>query len=802
MKIPQRKLLSAAITLALAAGSAHAVLERVGPIGNATTQGGYPVWYQDTTGIAMEFCDPHPAELADGWCLLMPSDANAPENLAAGNFFDEHFYFAADAALTPVTGGTANLVLAVEGAFSADVVPGGQITFSRIRFRLTDVPMTGKYRFIHPYGEDTQDGVAGERIFFTDDIGIGSPGDFTGATQSRLGPFLLPADAPGGPELPAVAGPVTGKKYIADPARSGPVTGSTLPDFIDSTGAQRNHNIFRIEGPAGSNIGGVGVDWLETTNFTLMGRVFGGAIAGKVDVNRASYGSKNGVVKLDVFATAFQTAQTRLPAAPKPLAVVPQLTFFNAACSGTVDAAARTIHPPYGVPVPMAGDPVPVETQIFATGSKYWGQVQAASVPDYVCVKDLTARDVNGNLAPTFFLRKVTDLVTVTRAEYDVDTGALDVTATSSDDMIGPGKLTVLVGTQSFSLASPTPILPGTPTALIAVRSENGDRSSSTQFPLSSVASSAAGSDSPVALNDLLPPFGEGSSAMFNVLANDTRATGGLVTITAQPRLGRAVVNVDGTISFTPTDSNVNGADALTYTVTVAGKLSNTAVASFTINPVNDAPVGVNDSAVTTAGQATVINVLANDTDVDGPADIVAAVQVSAPVLLPVGAITPAGTSAVYDPASRKVNFLAPSAGTYTFTYKPQDIAGAVADIPATVTVQVIAAESLQTVKAQFIPNQSVGGGITTKWVAQGSTNVIGAQSIEAYLVVNGVENPLKVGSSPVAADGSWQIQAIGGNVPIAIKGQQNFLRAKSVVVNPDGSKTIRAVAPLFAVKI
>ena len=72
---------------------------------------------------------------------------------------------------------------------------------------------------------------------------------------------------------------------------------------------------------------------------------------------------------------------------------------------------------------------------------------------------------------------------------------------------------------------------------------------------------------------------------MFNVLANDTRATGGLVTITAQPRLGRAMVNVDGTISFTPTDSNVNGADALTYTVTVAGKLSNTAVASFTINP-------------------------------------------------------------------------------------------------------------------------------------------------------------------------------------------------------------------------
>jgi hypothetical protein len=802
MKIPQRKLLSAAIILALAAGSAHAMLERVGPIGNATTQGGYPAWYQDTTGIAVEFCDPHPEELANGWCLLLPGDVNAPENLAASNFFDEHFYFAAGSALTPATGGTAGLVLAVEGAFSADVVPGGQITFSRIRFRMTSVPMTGKYRFIHPYGENTEDGVAGERIFFTDDIGIGAPGDFTGATQSRLGPFLLPADAAGGPELPAVAGPVAGKKYIADPARNGPVTGSTLPDFIDSTGTPRNHNIFRIEGPAGSNIGGVGIDWLESTDFTLMGRVFDGAVAGKVDVDRASYSGKSGVIKLDVFATAFETAPTRLPATPKPLAVVPQLTFFNAACSGTVDAAARTIHPPYGVPVPMMGDPVPVETQIFATGSKYWGQVQVANVPDYVCVKDLTARDVNGNLTPAFFLRKVTDLVTVTRAEYDVDTGALDVKATSSDDMIGPDKLTVLVGTQAFSLASVPPILPGTATALIAVRSENGERSSSTQFPVSTVTSASSGSHTPVALNDLLPAFNEGSSATFDVLANDKHASGGMVTITAQPRLGAAVVNADGTILFAPTNSDVNGADALTYTVTVDGKISNTAVANFTINPVNDNPVGVNDSANVTAGLMIAINVLANDTDVDGPADIVAAAQVSAPRILPVGAITPAGTSAVYDPATRKVNFLAPSAGTYTFTYKPQDIAGAVADIPATVTVQVIAVEALQTVKAQFLPSQNVGGTTTTKWIAQGSTNVIGSQIIDAYLVVNGVENPLKVGTSPVAADGSWQIQAIGGNVPIAIKGQQNFLRAKSVVVNPDGSKTIRAIAPLLAVKI
>jgi hypothetical protein len=34
---------------------------------------------------------------------------------------------------------------------------------------------------------------------------------------------------------------------VADPARVGPVTGSLLPNFTDSTGASRNHNTFRVE---------------------------------------------------------------------------------------------------------------------------------------------------------------------------------------------------------------------------------------------------------------------------------------------------------------------------------------------------------------------------------------------------------------------------------------------------------------------------------------------------------------------------------------------------------------------------
>src|SRR4029077_15194325 len=111
----------------------------------------------------------------------------------------------------------------------------------------TPVPATGTYRFIHPYGEEVIDGVAGDRIFFSDDIGV-ARGDFSGALSSRMGPWLLPSATPGGAGMPALtaanptpdtdpvhfggvftptAYPGTGAAYIADPARIGPVTGSS-----------------------------------------------------------------------------------------------------------------------------------------------------------------------------------------------------------------------------------------------------------------------------------------------------------------------------------------------------------------------------------------------------------------------------------------------------------------------------------------------------------------------------------------------------------------------------------------------
>src|SRR4051812_2555759 len=271
---PFRNLAALILAGTLAVAPLQAELARVGPNNPDPRVGSFPAWYQDKTGLALEFCDPlNSSEVDGGWCLLLAGDVTIPEVFPT-NFFDEHFYFDSTASLTPVSGGKALLVLALEAAFvSGPVVAGDQMAFSRIRVKLTDVPVTGTYRFIHPYGEESVFAEAGapRGIFFTDDVGL-SALEFNGALNSRLGPFLAASATPGGAEMPPLTAlnqapdtdpahfggafaptpyPGTGKAYLADPARVGPVTGSALADFVDSTGATRNHNIFRIEGPAG-----------------------------------------------------------------------------------------------------------------------------------------------------------------------------------------------------------------------------------------------------------------------------------------------------------------------------------------------------------------------------------------------------------------------------------------------------------------------------------------------------------------------------------------------------------------------
>src|SRR3954463_2497288 len=98
---------SAAVLMLGVAFPARAELDRVGPTSADPRVGGFPAWYQDKTGIAIEFCAPiNQAEVDGGYCNVVTGDVIPPEVFPT-NFFDEHFYFAAGADLAPANGGRA-----------------------------------------------------------------------------------------------------------------------------------------------------------------------------------------------------------------------------------------------------------------------------------------------------------------------------------------------------------------------------------------------------------------------------------------------------------------------------------------------------------------------------------------------------------------------------------------------------------------------------------------------------------------------------------------------------------------------
>ncbi len=744
------KLSAASIAVALVSTcfSSFAALERTGPVSADPAVGKFPAWYQDKKGITLEFCAPNAAELADGSCLVTapaapgaPGVLSVPESLP-DNFFDEHFYYAAGATLAPNGTGKAILTLAEEAAFaSGAAVDGQQIVFSRIRVLLNPIPTTGSYTFIHPYGRITLDGQAGGKIFFTDDVGATCTGDFTCSLKSELGPFLIPSNTAGGAELPPFA--ANGKLYLADPARIGPVTGG-LP----------GQNKFRIEGPVGSNLGGPGVDFIETTDFTLMGRLFTGVLPGRVTVDRASYTNNGATTNLDVFATAVPTTASRLPgsAAAPAGGIEPALSFYDRTCGGVVNPLDPTgpLLPPYTAPV--GG----VLTAMRAASELRWGQTHPAAIPAEVCVVDSNARDANGNVISVYSPAAVKDEVTVTQALFNPDARSLAVQASSSDSVTPTLTLRL-----HYGAPIPRDLSGGTVTVADLLVPPPGVEVQSTQggitkYEVTTGYASAAPTDFPVALNDSFPLSPDlflmnGGSHVLDVLANDSAAPAGstvTVNLTSQPAKGSAALNANGTVTYTP-NANTSGADAFTYTITTsAGGLnftSNAAVVAINIMEVDVAPVAANDSFNAIANTATSLNVLGNDTDVNGAANI----NVPVNVTLAQGSPVPT-TLAV---CGKLICFQGP-AGTYTFTYQASDLAingtGPLTSNPATVTVAVAAAESLAFTRVEYVRSKG-------RLRAEGTLTPAAGQQVRLDFVDPTTGQAVQLaGTTTVAGTGLW----------------------------------------------
>ncbi len=105
---------------------------------------------------------------------------------------------------------------------------------------------------------------------------------------------------------------------------------------------------------------------------------------------------------------------------------------------------------------------------------------------------------------------------------------------------------------------------------------------------------------------------------LIRVLANDADPDGDALEITAVSRPGNGSTTVVGDgIRYTP-DLNWYGTDDFTYTVSDPGGFTGTAEVTVVVTPVNDPPEARDDEAETFEDQPVRVEVLANDTDVDG----------------------------------------------------------------------------------------------------------------------------------------------------------------------------------------
>jgi len=644
--------------------------------------------------------------------------------------------------------------------------------------------VSGNYKVYTPFGDFNFPGlVAGDRFFFTTDIGITCGTQFDCALNSAIGPFLLPSATSGGAEVPPIPDllkgsgvdpwydavptatpyPGTGKKYIADPARQGPVTGSPLPPFVGNGGLTYDHNRFRIEGPGGLVV-------VDEPNFFLAGRVMTGQIPGRVKVNRASYGQTATTKKLDVFATASPTAQGRLPGGTVLPSTSPDLGFYPAPCA-TDPVTGAVTGPPTGTGL--------VYFQMFKDrySNNWWGQTAPSVIPPQVCVQDHNARDALGNLVPAYFMGDVTDEVDVTVANWNPAAagGTLTVAATSSDKVNQP-TLTVSGFGPLTAGQLVVPDLQAPPAKLSVVSSRGGVDTLEVRTGVGTPVSPTT----PVANADSATTLEDTPASSINVLGNDTLngvlivpADSPTVAISAQGRLGIATRNADNTITYTPT-LNLNGTDIVGYTVTtVTGGVSYTSTEGYLtiiITPVNDAPTAVNDTAGAPNNKPVTINVLANDTDPDGAADLAAAVIQSLPapgatITCNGGVAAAVGTAC----AGGLITFTPTTVGTFSFTYRAQDRAGALSANTANVSMTVNAVEAIVVTKSIFTSK-------TWRWTVAGTDSVTAGQTLTikydittppTYKVggvctaLTAANNPV-IGTATVDALGNWTYDVLG----------------------------------------
>jgi ELWxxDGT repeat protein/VCBS repeat-containing protein len=263
----------------------------------------------------------------------------------------------------------------------------------------------------------------------------------------------------------------------------------------------------------------------------------------------------------------------------------------------------------------------------------------------------------------------------VLRNDTDIDSPSL-----SASVVTNPLNGTVSLNADGSFTYRPTGSFTGTDS--FTYRASDGSLTSN----LATVTISVATNNLPIANPDTFTTLEDTPLTTGNVLSNDTDPdnntplTASLVT---QAIRGSVNLNQNGTFTYTP-NTNLNGVDSFTYrAIDRLGGTSSLATVTFSVTPVNDAPIANNDGIYTVSAGGTLsvaiaTGVLSNDTDVDIPSQTLTATTVLGPSN---GTVTlNADGSFTYRPTGS-------FAGIDSFTYRVSD--GSLTSNLATVTVSV-----------------------------------------------------------------------------------------------------------------
>ncbi|MFM9383824.1 Ig-like domain-containing protein [Pseudomonas sp. UV AK001] len=739
-KWPRFALNALGLTISLT-GSAFAQLAAVDPGPYTFATGKFPMWYQDNNLLSMELCQSRaassrvPAATPPAYmCTLLPEPGIFDDTLPMvfpDNWPPEAFWFLAETNI-PNNGagfGMDAYVAGIEAAFaSGNPVDGDQQSFARIRIRV-NVPVAGTYTITHPYGVETVTVTTPGRraINITKDVGIGAPGNFSGALNGAIGPFLRSINGPY-----TEVNPDTGniETFVGDPNLTEAVTGSPF-----------NTNFVRIVGPSAAGT-------IQTNLFTVAGKVLDNRQQTHVEIDRATYRRTSAGVRAEVFAKADNSSTLCFR---ESLALLP------------------------GPP------PTPCQTSLLSDNNGlFFGQrLGNGTLPSVVVV---TATNPAGTTRPTAASSKLTDVVKIQTARYSWANHSLLIEATSTDEVAVPdmvaqgyGRLSKTGTLQKITVADLTQ-----PPATVTVKSAAGGSDTEPVVVVGN-APDTGENQAPLSVADT-GSTSFGVPITLNVLTNDNDPDGNVpLTITAltQPAAGQGTVALNGTTSVVYTPPAVVNAP-LTTTFTYKAQDSkglasvNPATVTISVAP-NRPPTAVADS-VATLGVAIPINVLANDTDPEGNVPLGVASLTQPPAGR--GTVSTDGTVITYTPPATVT-----TAFTTTFTYIARDSFGALST-PATVTVQVSPRPAAETFTITTSTVQARSGN-RFNWDFAGTSSVTTGNTITVQVTTP--TGLVTLGTTTVPVTGRWRLTLNNTNVvpsanPTAtIRSSQGTVRTISV---------------------